>query len=400
MKQYGVKVPAGSVASTADEAEKIAEALATQDLIIKAQVLAGGRALGTFDSGLKGGIQLCHSPKEVRHYAEKMLGHNLITKQTGSHGKLVSKVLVARRHFLRREAYFSILLDRQYQGPVMIGSSKGGVDIEKVAAEHPEDIVKEAIDISTGPTVKQTEKMAHLIGFNGPAVKDVTNNIMGLWKIFLEKDATLAEVNPLAETNQGEVLCIDAKLNFDDNASFRQKDLFALQDSTQMDPRDMEAYEHDINYIGLDGNIGCLVNGAGLAMATMDIIKLYGGDPANFLDIGGGASQQQVTAAIKILTHDPKVKVILINIFGGIMRCDIIALGLIQAVKELSLKIPLVVRLEGTNLNEAKRILNDSGLRVMTADDLDTAAQKAVKAAQIINLAEEAKMKVQFELPL
>jgi len=329
-----------------------------------------------------------------------MIGHRLITKQTGPEGKLVSKVLVCKRYFLRRETYFGILLDRATAGPVLIGSSQGGMDIEKVAMEDPNAIFKEPIDIFTGPKPEQLEKLARHMGFPDNLSLEVQSQMKSLYKLFVEKDALLVEVNPFAESSSGEVLCVDAKINFDDNASFRQKDIFAMEDLSQKDPREVEATIADLNYIGLDGNIGCLVNGAGLAMATMDLIKLYGGSPANFLDIGGGATQQQVTQAIKILSHDPKVKVILINIFGGIMRCDIIALGLIQAVKELSLKIPLIVRLQGTNMVEAKRVMADSGLRILSADDLDEAAQKAVKATQIIQLAETAHLNISFELPL
>jgi len=400
MKTYGIRVPNGSVASTPDEAEKIAESLNTNDLIVKAQVLAGGRGLGIFESGLKGGVQLCHNPKEVKFFAEKMIGKKLVTKQTGSDGRIVSKILVAQRHFLRRESYFAILLDRESKGPVMIASSKGGVDIEKVAEENPQSIIKEKIDITKGPLPQQTKNLAMALGYGEKLIPTVQATFNNLYKLFMEKDALMVEVNPLAETNENEIMCIDAKINFDDNAMFRQKQIAAMEDSTQKDPREVEAAKADLNYIGLDGTIGCLVNGAGLAMATMDMIQLYGGSPANFLDVGGGANQQQVTSAIKILTNDPKVKVILINIFGGIMKCDVIALGVIQAVKELSLKIPLVVRLQGTNMTEAKGIISDSGLRILTADDLDDAASKSVKAAQIIQLAETANLTIKFELPL
>jgi len=400
MKQYGINVPAGSAATTADEAEKIAEALHTQDLVVKAQVLAGGRGLGVFDNGLKGGVQLCTSPKQVRTYAERMLGHTLVTKQTGSTGRLVNKVLVANRHFLRRETYFAILLDRSYGGAVMVASSQGGMDIEKVAAENPSAIVKEPFDLEKGPTDEQTSRVAKAMGFPDDRVQQVQQQIKNLFRLYVEKDVTLIEINPMAETSTGEVMCMDAKISFDENALFRQKSIHEMEDVTQKDPREAEAAKSDLNYIGLDGNIGCLVNGAGLAMSTMDIIKLHGGTPANFLDVGGGATKQQVTDAVRILSHDPKVKVILINIFGGIMRCDIIALGLIAAVQELSLKIPLIVRLQGTNVAEAKRIMVDSGLRILSADDLDEAAQKAVNAVAILKIAEDAHLDVSFQLPL
>lgn len=400
MKEYGVSVPISSVASTPEEAFNVATALNTEDLIIKAQILAGGRGLGHFDSGLKGGVQKCSSPTEVMEKASLMLGHKLFTKQTGPDGKLVNKVLVAKRHFVRREAYFAILLDRTFGGPVMVGSKEGGVDIEKVAEENPNSIVKFGVDLEKGPTADQTKQLSQSLGFHGDQVTQSQKLIENLYKLFKEKDCTMLEINPLVETSDGQVICMDAKINFDDNAEFRQKDIFAQEDFTQKDSREVEAKKWDLNYIALDGSIGCLVNGAGLAMATMDIIKLYGGSPANFLDVGGGASKQQVTAAIRILNSDPKVKVILVNIFGGIMRCDVIALGLIAAATELGLRTPLIVRLQGTNVNEAKKLLADSGLRIMTADDLDDAAQKAVNANRILTLAEQSGLDVKFELPL
>eukprot|EP01118_Nematostelium_gracile_P007770 TRINITY_DN2543_c0_g1_i1.p1 TRINITY_DN2543_c0_g1~~TRINITY_DN2543_c0_g1_i1.p1 ORF type:complete len:446 (-),score=139.91 TRINITY_DN2543_c0_g1_i1:102-1439(-) len=400
MKDYGVNVPVSSVASTSDEAFNIATALNSPDLVVKAQVLAGGRGLGHFDSGLKGGVQKCGDPDEVKSYAAKMLGHKLFTKQTGPDGKLVEKVLVAQRHYIRREAYFAILLDRSFGGPVMVGSSQGGVDIEKVAEENPDAIIKIGVDLEKGPTNEQTKTLAEKLGFHGKQLQAAQSQISNLYKLFKEKDVTMLEINPMAETSDGQVMCMDAKINFDDNAEFRQKSIFEQEDPSQKDSREVEAKKWDLNYIALDGSIGCLVNGAGLAMATMDIIKLNGGNPANFLDVGGGATQQQVTAAIRILTSDPKVKVILVNIFGGIMRCDVIALGLITAATELGLRVPLIVRLQGTNVNEAKKLLADSGLRIMTADDLDDAAQKAVNANRILTLAAESGLDVKFELPL
>jgi succinyl-CoA synthetase beta subunit len=329
-----------------------------------------------------------------------MLGHKLFTKQTGPDGKVVNKVLVAKRHFVRREAYFAILLDRSFGGPVMVGSSEGGVDIEKVAEENPGAIVKCGVDLDKGPSDEQSQKIATALGFKGDQVLKAQKQISNLYKFFREKDCTMLEINPMVETSDGQVMCMDAKINFDDNSEFRQRDIFELEDVLQKDSREVEAKKWDLNYIALDGSIGCLVNGAGLAMATMDIIKLHGGNPANFLDVGGGASKQQVTAAIRILNSDPKVKVILVNIFGGIMKCDIIALGLIAAATELGLRTPLIVRLQGTNVNEAKKLLADSGLRIMTADDLDDAAQKAVNANRILTLAEQSGLDVKFELPL
>lgn len=400
MRDYGISVPQGSVASSPDEAFNVATALATPDLVVKAQVLAGGRGLGHFDNGFKGGVHKVSSPEEARDIAAKMLGHRLFTKQTGPEGKPVNKVLIAKRHYVRREGYFAILLDRAYGGPVMVGSKEGGVDIEKVAEESPNAIVKIPVNLDKGPSTDQTKKMAEAMGFSGAQVPQAQQQIGGLFKLFREKDCTMVEVNPLVETNEGTVMCMDAKLNFDDNAEFRQKEVFALEDPSQKDSREVEAKKADLNYIALDGNIGCLVNGAGLAMSTMDIIKLYGGEPANFLDVGGGASKEQITAAIRILSNDPKVKVILINIFGGILRCDILALGLIAAASELSLSIPLIVRLQGTNVDKAKDIISKSGLRIVTADDLDEAAQKAVNAYKILTLAKDAGLGVKFELPL
>lgn len=400
MRDYGVSVPLSSVASTPEEAFNVATALNFPDLVVKAQILAGGRGLGHFDSGLKGGVQKCSTAEEVRDIAKQMLGHKLITKQTGPEGKTVNKVLVAKRHFVRREAYFAITLDRSFGGPVMVGSKEGGVDIEKVAEENPTAIVKFGVDLDKGPTAEQTKRLSEALGFHGDQVLQSQKLVSNLFKLFKDKDCTMLEINPLVETSDGVVMCMDAKINFDDNAEFRQKDIFSLEDESQKDGREVEAKKWDLNYIALDGSIGCLVNGAGLAMATMDIIKLYGGSPANFLDVGGGATQQQVTAAIRILSHDPKVKVILVNIFGGIMRCDIIALGLIAATTELGLRIPLVVRLQGTNVAEAKKLIHDSGLRIMTADDLDEAAKTAVNAARILNLAAESNLNVKFELPL
>jgi len=400
MKDYGVIVPLSAVASTPEEAFNVANALNTEDMVVKAQILAGGRGLGHFDSGLKGGVQKCSSPNEVRDIARQMLGHKLITKQTGQEGRIVNKVLIAKRHFVRRESYFAILLDRSFGGPVMVGSKEGGVDIEKVAEENPTSIVKIGVDLNKGPSEEQTKKLGEALGFHGPQITQVQTQVSNLYRLFREKDCTMLEINPMVETSDGVVMCMDAKINFDDNAEFRQKDIFSLEDPNQKDSREVEAKKWDLNYIALDGSIGCLVNGAGLAMSTMDIIKLYGGSPANFLDVGGGATQQQVTAAIRILSRDPKVKVILVNIFGGIMRCDVIALGLIAAATELSLRLPLIVRLQGTNVTEAKKLIVDSGLRIVTADDLDEAAQKAVNANRILNLAAESGLDVKFELPL
>ena len=399
--EYSIPTARCKVAGTPEEAEKVAEELATGDYVVKAQVLAGGRGKGHFDSGFRGGVHTCILPSEVRDLAGKMLNHSLITHQTGPEGKPCNKVLVSERLYLRREAYFAILMDRESQGPVMVASPAGGMDIEKVAAETPHLIHKETVDLNKGPEDVKVERLAKAMGFSGPKqVKEAAGVMKALYKLFREKDSTLVEINPLAETHDGRIVAVDAKLNFDDNAAFRQKPLFAMRDPTQEDKREVEADKAGLNYIGLDGNIGCLVNGAGLAMATLDVIKLHGGNPANFLDMGGGASKDQVMQAFQLLNKDEQVKAILVNIFGGIMRCDVIALGLIAAATQLGLKKPVVIRLQGTNVEEAKRLIDESGLRMLTAGDLGEAAQKVVRVVDILKMAEDAHVKVNFELPL
>lgn len=378
LDKYGVRTQKWRLATTPEEAEKAAAELDGRELVVKAQILAGGRGKGEFENGFKGGVHLCKTPAEARQLAAKMLGHKLKTKQTGPEGSLVRKVMIAQSIDLARELYFAILLDRQYRGPVMVGSPKGGMDIEAVAEESPELIFKEAIDIVEGIHPDQTKRMAEKLGFSKSKIPEAQRQMANLYELFVKSDATQVEINPFAETPDGEIYCVDAKINFDDNAAFRQKEIFAQGDDSEEDPREVEAAKHNLNYIGMDGNIGCMVNGAGLAMATMDIIKLYKGSPANFLDVGGGANEQQVTQAFKILTSDPQVKAILVNIFGGIMKCDVIAQGIVNAAKEVGLKIPLVVRLEGTNVAIGKKLLQESGLPIVTATDLDDAAQKAV----------------------
>ncbi|RKP25689.1 ATP-grasp domain-containing protein [Syncephalis pseudoplumigaleata] len=383
LEQYGVNVPKGNVASTPAEASKVASELGMKDLVIKAQVLAGGRGKGTFDSGLQGGVKLISSPKEAEQYAEKMLGHKLVTKQTGAAGKPCNEVFIVERKFVDKEYYFAILMDRKSQGPAIVASSQGGMDIEAVARDSPEAIVTLPIDIRAGLKFDAAKSLAAKLGFAPENQAAAADTFMRLYKLFIEKDATLVEINPLAESlKNNEVVCMDAKLNFDDNADFRQKDIYGLRDTTQEDPREVSASKYNLNYIGLDGSIGCLVNGAGLAMATMDIIKLHGGSPANFLDVGGSATVEQVTEAFKIISADPHVKAVLVNIFGGIMRCDVIAEGIITAVHQLDLKIPLVVRLQGTKVDEAKEMIKNSGLKIYANDDLDLAARESVKLAQ------------------
>uniref|UniRef100_G3TEU9 Succinate--CoA ligase [GDP-forming] subunit beta, mitochondrial n=1 Tax=Loxodonta africana TaxID=9785 RepID=G3TEU9_LOXAF len=377
MSDNGVKVQRFFVADTASEALEAAEKLNAKEIVLKAQILAGGRGKGVFNSGLKGGVHLTKDPKVVGQLAKQMI-YNLATKQTPKNGVKVKKVMVAEALDISRETYLAILMDRSCNGPVLVGSPQGGVDIEEVAASSPELIFKEKIDIFEGIKDSQAQRMAENLGFLGPLKNQAADQIKKLYNLFLKIDATQVEVNPFGETPEGQVVCFDAKINFDDNAEFRQKDIFAMDDKSENEPIENEAARYDLKYIGLDGNIACFVNGAGLAMATCDIISLNGGKPANFLDLGGGVKEAQVYQAFKLLTADPKVEAILVNIFGGIVNCAIIANGIIKACRELELKVPLVVRLEGTNVHEAQNLLNTSGLPITSAVDLEDAARKAV----------------------
>jgi len=385
LQKFGVATTRGKVASRLDEAEQIARELGDVEIVVKAQVHAGGRGKGTFKNGFKGGVHVRKTPAEVREVAAKMLGQILVTHQTGPAGRTVNKVLVAESADIAREIYFAILLDRATAAPLVVASTEGGVEIEAVAAKSPEKIIREAIDPLAGLQPFQARKVAKQLGFESSQLKNASKLFEGLYRTFIAFDCSMVEVNPLVVTTKGEVLALDAKFNFDDNALYRHPEIAALRDVAQEDPREVEASKHGLNYIGLDGNIACLVNGAGLAMATMDIIKFYGGEPANFLDVGGGANEQQVTEAFKILLADKKVKAILVNIFGGIMKCDVIAQGIINAAKSIKLSVPVVVRLEGTNVERAKQLLKESGLALITAGDLADAAQKAVAAAVAVN---------------
>ena len=382
LQKFGVATPRGKAAHTAEEAELAARELGTEELVVKAQIHAGGRGKGSFTNGFKGGVHLCKSPEEAREVAAKMLGQTLVTHQTGPAGRIVSTVLVAQSVEIEREIYFAILLDRATAAPIIVASTEGGVEIETVAEKTPEKIMRETVHPLAGLQPYQTRKLARQLGFESSQIKAASKLFDGLYRTFLACDCSMVEVNPLVVTGKGEVLALDAKFNFDDNALYRHTELAALRDVAEEDPREVEASRFGLNYIGLDGNIACLVNGAGLAMATMDIIKFYGGSPANFLDVGGGATEEQVTEAFKILIADEKVKAILVNIFGGIMRCDVIAQGIVNAVKAVNLPVPLVVRLEGTNVAAGKKIIAESGLAVIAADDLGDAAQKAVQAAK------------------
>jgi succinyl-CoA synthetase beta subunit len=381
LQKFDVATTRGRVASTLDQAEQIAREFGDVDVVVKAQIHAGGRGKGTFTNGFKGGVHVRKTPPEVRDVAAKMLGQILVTHQTGPGGRQVNKVLVAESADIAREIYFAVLVDRATAAPVIVASTEGGVEIEAVAAKSPEKIIREPIDPLAGLQPFQTRKLAKQLGFESSQLKSASKLFEGLYRTFIAYDCSMVEVNPLVVTAKGDVLALDAKFNFDDNALYRHPEIAALRDIAEEDPREVEASKHGLNYIGLDGNIACLVNGAGLAMATMDIIKFYGGEPANFLDVGGGATEEQVTEAFKILIADKKVKAILVNIFGGIMKCDIIAQGIINAAKTVKLSMPLVVRLEGTNVEAGKKLIADSGLAVIGADDLADAAQKAVKAA-------------------
>jgi len=339
--------------------------------------LAGGRGKGTFDNGFKGGVHLTKKGDEVPGLCTSMIGNKLITKQTPPGGIPVSKVMVAEAIDITRETYFCILMDREYNGPVIVASPDGGVDIEEVAEKTPDRIMKMPVDVHTGVTDAMAVEVAEFLGFKADLVPQCAQQVKNLYKAFMDVDCVQLEVNPLAETPQGMVYTADAKLGFDDNASFRQRAIFDMEDTTESDPREVEAAKYNLNYVQLDGNIGCLVNGAGLAMATMDIIKLYGGEPANFLDVGGSVQEEQVKEAFRIITEDDKVKALLVNVFGGIVNCATIANGIVNACKSIDLKVPLVVRLEGTNVDNAKQIIADSGLKIVAATDLDDAARKA-----------------------
>ncbi|XP_058058204.1 succinate--CoA ligase [GDP-forming] subunit beta, mitochondrial [Anopheles bellator] len=351
-----------------------------KEYVVKAQILAGGRGKGYFDNGFKGGVHITKNRSEVLPLVEKMVGHRLITKQTPKDGILVKKVMVAALTNIVRETYFSIVMDREHNGPVLIASPAGGMDIEAVAKETPSKIKTIPVDITKGITRVQALDVAKFLEFNNMLLERAADEIMKLYSLFTKVDAVQIEINPLAETDDGRVISVDAKLNFDDNAQFRQKDIFAMEVHEDTDPKEIEASKYNLNYIAMEGNIGCLVNGAGLAMATMDIIKLNGGSPANFLDVGGSVKEDQVLKAFQILTSDENVKAILVNVFGGIVNCATIANGIVSATKTMNLQVPLIVRLEGTNVNEAKQILKLSGLKIQSAVDLDEAAKKAVQS--------------------
>ncbi|HEV7266228.1 MAG TPA: ADP-forming succinate--CoA ligase subunit beta [Falsiroseomonas sp.] len=384
LRRYGVAVLDGHVAWNAEEAEAAARKLPGPVYVVKSQIHAGGRGAGRFneDPGGKGGVRVVKSVEDVRAAAEAMIGRTLVTKQTGPQGKVVSRVYVEDGCDIKRELYLGLLVDRTTSRVLIMASTEGGMEIEEVAANHPERILKVAVDPASGISGFHARKLAFGLGLEGKQVSAFTKFVVSLYNAFLELDCAIVEINPLVVTGKGEIVALDAKVSFDDSALFRHKDLEALRDDSEMDPKELDAANHDLNYVALDGEIGCMVNGAGLAMATMDIIKLYGSSPANFLDVGGTANAARVTEAFRIITSDSNVKAILVNIFGGIAKCDMIATGIVEASKTLHLKVPLVVRLEGTNVALGKKILAESGLAIIPADNLADAAQKVVAAVK------------------
>lgn len=406
LRQYGICVPGGLTATTAAEARTAADQIPGREWVVKAQVLAGGRGKGHFDNGFQGGVHMCYSLDEVERVAGRMLGSNLITQQTGESGRPCNTVFICERKFPRREYYCSITMDRgtgepgSKFGPCLVASAAGGMNIEQVALENPDAIIKHHIDMDKGLSIEEARDIALRVGFPEDTREHAADFFTKLYTVFIEKDCTTVEINPMSEDVDGSVMAMDAKLNFDDNAFYRHEDLFKLRDWSQEDKREAQAAEADLNYIGLDGHIGCLVNGAGLAMATMDIISLYGGSPANFLDVGGGATADQVTQAFELITSDPNVRAILVNIFGGIMRCDVIAQGIVNAAEHLSIKVPIIVRLQGTRVDDAKAIIASSQMKILSCDSFDEAAKMAAKLSEIMEIAQKANMNVSFELPL
>ncbi|MCB5943765.1 ADP-forming succinate--CoA ligase subunit beta [Acidocella sp. KAb 2-4] len=384
LKAYGVAVLDGHVAWTPEEAVEAAKKLPGPVYVVKSQIHAGGRGAGKFkdDPNGKGGVRLAKSLDEVRDAASAMIGHTLITKQTGAAGRLVRRVYVEAGCDIKRELYLSLLIDRAVSEIVIMASTEGGMEIEEVAEHHPEKILRAPVDPASGISSFHARKLAFGLGLEGKQIATFTKFVTAMYNAYVALDAAIIEINPLVVTGAGEIYALDAKVSFDDNALYRHPEIEALRDEGEEDPKELEAGKHSLSYVALDGNIGCMVNGAGLAMATMDIIKLYGAEPANFLDVGGGATKERVTAAFKIILSDPNVEGILVNIFGGIMRCDVIAEGVIAAAREVSLSVPLVVRLEGTNVQLGKDIMAKSGLPIIPADNLADAAEKIVKAVK------------------
>ncbi len=384
LKDYGVAVLDGHLATTQDEAEAAARKLPGPVYVVKSQIHAGGRGAGRFaeDPDGKGGVRLARSPEEVREAAAAMLGHTLVTKQTGPHGRRVQRLYIEAGCDIARELYLSLLVDRATSRVLVMASTEGGMEIEEVAEHHPEKILRAPVDPATGISGFHARKLAAGLGLTGRQVGIFARFLSAMYTAFVGLDCAIVEINPLVVTRSGDIVALDAKVSFDDNALYRHADIEALRDEAEEDPKELEANKHQLSYVALDGEIGCMVNGAGLAMATMDIIKLYGAAPANFLDVGGGATREKVTAAFKIILSDPNVKGILVNIFGGIMRCDVVAEGVIAAARELAVTVPLVVRLEGTNVELGKKIMAESGLAIIPADNLADAADKVTRAVK------------------
>ncbi|MFL5048225.1 MAG: ADP-forming succinate--CoA ligase subunit beta [Xanthobacteraceae bacterium] len=385
LREFGVPVSRGRAIYSLGEVDAAARELPGPVWVVKAQIHAGGRGKGAFrepEAGDTGGVRLARSLAEVKTFAGQMLGRTLVTLQTGPAGKQVNRLYIEEGSDIAAEFYLSALVDRQTSRVAVVVSTEGGMNIEEVAHDTPDKIVTVSVDPATGIMPHHGRRVAQALGLTGDLAKQAEDLLGKLYRAFVERDMSMLEINPLVVTRAGKLVCLDAKVSFDSNALYRHPDVVALRDPTEEDEKELEASKHDLNYIALDGTIGCMVNGAGLAMATMDIIKLYGAEPANFLDVGGGASKEKVTAAFKIITADPKVRGILVNIFGGIMKCDVIAAGVVDAVKEVGLEVPLVVRLEGTNVEQGKKIINESGLNVVSANDLDDAAQKIVAAVK------------------
>jgi succinyl-CoA synthetase beta subunit len=384
LKSYGVAVLDGYVAWTPEEAVEAAKKLPGPVYVVKSQIHAGGRGAGKFKGAPegKGGVRLAKSLDEVKEAAEAMIGQTLITKQTGPAGRMVRRVYVEAGCDIKRELYFSLLIDRAVSEVVIVASTEGGMEVEEVAATHPEKILRAPVDPASGISAFHARKLAFGLGLEGKQITTFSKFVAATYEAFVALDCAIIEINPLVVTGAGDIIALDAKVSFDDNALYRHPEIEKIRDESEEDPKELEATKHSLNYVALDGSIGCMVNGAGLAMATMDIIKLYGAEPANFLDVGGGATKERVTAAFKIILSDPNVEGILVNIFGGIMRCDVIAEGVIAAAREVSLSVPLVVRLEGTNVQLGKDIMAKSGLPIISADNLADAAEKIVKAVK------------------
>ena len=387
LHRYGVPVSEGRIVLSADEAKRAASEVEGPLWVIKAQIHAGGRGKGSFieaDAGSGGGVRLARSVEEAEKEAKAMLGRTLVTKQTGPVGKMVNRIYIEDGSGIEKEFYLAILVDRQSSRISFVASTEGGMDIEEVAESNPEKILSFSVDPATGYQGYHGRRIAFNLGLDSKQTKQCVTLMANLYRLFVDKDMEMLEINPLIISDSGDLKCLDAKMSFDGNAMYRHRDIAELRDTTEEDPKELEASKYDLNYIALDGQIGCMVNGAGLAMATMDIIKLFGSEPANFLDVGGGATKEKVTEAFKIITSDPQVKGILVNIFGGIMRCDVIAEGVVSAVKEVGLQVPLVVRLEGTNVEEGKAIITDSGLNVIAANNLKDGAEKIVAAVKAL----------------